>query len=72
MTIGVVEVVYLCVAGPAVANKSFVVIRSTNTGHIKWLVPQCAFSDFVIHVNFIRHVFDVFLPPVTECKETSS
>ena len=72
MTMGDVEVVYLCVAGRAVTNKSFVVIRSTNTCHIKWLVPLYAFSDVVIHVNCIRHVFGVELPPVTECKQASS
>jgi len=72
MPIRDVEVVYLCVASPAVTNKSFVVIRSTSTCHVKWLVPQCVFSDVVVHVNFIRHVFGVFLPPVTECKQTSS
>jgi len=51
MTVGGVELVYLCVAAPAVANKSIVEIRSTNTCHVKWLVPQCAFSDVVVHVN---------------------
>jgi hypothetical protein len=25
----------------------------------------------VVHVNCIRHVFGVILPPVTECKQTS-
>jgi len=72
MPIGDVEVVYLCVAGPAVANKSFVEIRSTSTCYVKWLVSHSAFSDVVVHVNWIRHVFSVALPPVTECKQTSS
>jgi hypothetical protein len=72
MTVGDAEVVYLCVAGPAVANKSLVEIRSTNTCHVKWLVPQCTFSDVVVHVNCIGHVLGVALPPVTKCKQTSS
>jgi len=59
--------VYLCVAGVAVANKSFVEIRCTNTCYVKWLVPHSAFSDVVVHVNCIRHVFRVALLPVTEC-----
>ena len=67
MTIEDLEVVYLCVAGEAVANKSFVEFRSTNTCYVKWLVPHSAFSDVVVHVNCIRHVFGVVLPPVTEC-----
>jgi hypothetical protein len=62
-----VEIVYLCVAGKAVANKSFVVIRSISTCHVKWLVPRCAISDVVVHVNCIRHVLSVALPSVTEC-----
>jgi len=72
MTVGDVEVVYLCVAVRAIANKSLVKIRSTNTCHVKWLVPHCAFSDAVVHVNCIRHVLGVTPPPVTECKQTSS
>jgi len=72
MTVGDVELVYLCVAGRTVANKSLVEIRSTNTCHVKWLVPQCTFSDVVVHVNCIRHVFGVAFPPVTESKQTSS
>jgi len=69
MTSGDVEIVYLCVAGPAVASKSFVVFRSTSTCYVKWLVPLCVFSDVVVHVNCIRHVFGVVLPPVTECNK---
>jgi hypothetical protein len=64
-----VEVAYLCVAGVAIANKSLVVIRSISTCHVKRLVPQCANSDVVVHVNCIGHVLSVALPPVTECTQ---
>jgi hypothetical protein len=64
-----VEVVYLCVAGEAIANKSFVVIRSISTCHVKRFVPQRAISDVMVHVNCIGHVLSVVLPPATECTQ---